>query len=80
MKNVFSKNGHLLFKNSKAPHPSASQTPILLRYPKYSAAFAPEYFDRGAKPCLLHRPQDALRKLCPKGRLIKSLTHFPARR
>ncbi|MBR3963228.1 MAG: DUF559 domain-containing protein [Oscillospiraceae bacterium] len=40
----------------------------LLRCPKYSAAFALEYFDRGAKPCSLYRPLGALRKLCSLGK------------
>ena len=40
---------------------------VLLRFPKISAASRLEIFDRGAKPCSLFRPLDALRKPCPKG-------------
>ena len=40
-----------------------------LAVPKIFCGIRLEYFDRGAKSCSLHRPQDALRKLCSKGRL-----------
>ena len=35
-----------------------------LAVPKIFCGIRLEYFDRGAKPCSLHRPQDALRRLC----------------
>jgi hypothetical protein len=40
-----------------------------LAVPKIFCGIRLEYFDRGAKPCSLYRPQDALRKICSKGRL-----------
>ena len=35
-----------------------------LAVPKIFCGIRLEYFDRGAKPCSLHRPQDAFRRLC----------------
>ena len=40
-----------------------------LAVPKIFRGIRLEYFDRCAKSCSLHRPQDALRKLCSWGRL-----------
>ena len=51
--------------------------------PKIFCGIRLEYFDRGAKPCSLNRPQDALRKLCslhkgacPPGYLLIPLPSF----
>ena len=41
-----------------------------LAVPKIFCGMRLEYFDRGAKPCSLHRPQDALHRLCPLGSLF----------
>ena len=51
-----------------------------LAVPKIFCGIRLEYFDRGAKPCSLHRPQDALRKLCSlhKGGLPSGLLIFPS--
>ncbi|MBR6656841.1 MAG: hypothetical protein IKL18_01560 [Oscillospiraceae bacterium] len=51
--------------------PSAKST-YTLAVPKIFFGIRLEYFDRGAKPCSLHRPQDALHRLCSKGRLKKN--------
>ncbi|MBR6658194.1 MAG: hypothetical protein IKL18_08510, partial [Oscillospiraceae bacterium] len=49
-----------------------------LAVPKIFCGIRLEYFDRGTKPCSLLRPQDALHRLCPKGRLNgTSGTMFP---
>ena len=57
----------LLVRERIIPHPSPNGDTVLLRFPKISAALRLEIFDRGAKPCSLLRPLDALRKSCPKG-------------
>ena len=44
-----------------------------LAVPKIFFGIRLEYFDRGAKSCSLHRPQDALHRLCSKGRLKERL-------
>ena len=43
-----------------------------LAVPKIFFGIRLEYFDRGAKPCSLHRPQDALHRLCSRGRLFRN--------
>ena len=48
-----------------------------LAVPKIFRGIRLEYFDRGAKPCSLHRPQDALCKLCSKGRLFGTVKTVP---
>ena len=46
----------------------AEKSTYTLAVPKIFFGIRLEYFDRGAKPCSLHRPQDALRKLCSLGK------------
>ncbi len=48
-----------------------------LAVPKIFFGIRLEYFDRGAKPCSLHRPQDALHRLCSKGRLFPPFRLLP---
>ena len=53
-----------------------------LAVPKIFCGIRLEYFDRGAKPCSLLRPQDALYRLCPLGRLFPPFRfskHLPSR-
>ena len=60
-------DGGIVIKSSgRASHnlPTSGRRIPFLRCPKYSSAYRLEYFDRGAKDCSLHRPQDALRSLC----------------
>ena len=59
--------------------PTSRRRIPFLRCLKYSAAFSLEYFNRGAKPCSLFRPLDALRRLCStwnkgNGRIISAPT------
>ena len=66
-----------------SPHPSfcnkLQKSTCTLAVPKIFCGIRVEYFDRGAKPCSLHRPQDALRKLCSKGRLFGTVKTVPYR-
>ena len=62
-----SPNGDTFPKEEGSHHPPPNGDTVLLRCPKISAALRLEIFDRGAKPCSLLRPLDALRKSCPKG-------------
>ncbi len=47
----------------------AEKSTYTLAVPKIFFGIRLEYFDRGAKPCSLHRPQDALHRFCSRGRL-----------
>ena len=74
-------DGGIVIKSSgRASHnlPTSGRRIPFLRCPKYSSALRLEYFDRGAKDCSLHRPQDALRSLCSTWNIYKKHKRPPS--